>query len=296
LRHGIALFASLAVVTLAAWRPLADTFVLSWRNNEYTQILLILPVAAALIYLKWDSLLAALAFGLRSGLALLALALLVAVWAFAGALPSDQQLSLYMTALVLSWIGIFFLCLGPRAARSVMFPLLFLFGMVPLPRIVLGPIIEWLQITSTYASHWLFALLGVPCVQDRFLLTIPGLTIDVAPECSSIRSSSMLFVTTLVLVYLLLRSPWRRLIVVALSIPLSVAKNGLRIAVLGILGTRVNRGYLTGRLHHQGGILYLLIALVCIFAAIWWLRRGENPALAPQRRIGQESRTTAAPR
>jgi hypothetical protein len=36
---------------LVGWRPLIDTFTLSVRNDEYTHILLILPISVALIFL-----------------------------------------------------------------------------------------------------------------------------------------------------------------------------------------------------------------------------------------------------
>ena len=55
---------------------------------------------------------------------------------------------------------------------------------------------------------------------------------------------------------------------IALAVPLSVAKNGLRIFVFAMLATRVDRTYLTGRLHHRGGIIYFLIALAVIFLLI----------------------------
>jgi len=60
------------------------------------------------------------------------------------------------------------------------------------------------------------------------------------------------------------------------AIPLSVAKNGLRIFVLGVLTTKVDPSFLTGRLHRQGGIIYFLLALLAIFGLLWILRRGEN--------------------
>jgi exosortase len=112
--------------------------------------------------------------------------------------------------------------------------------------------------------------------EDGTQLTIPGLTIEVARECSSIRSSLMLVVTSMVLAQMLLRSAWQKTLVIAFAIPLSVAKNGLRIFVLAMLATRVDRSYLTGRLHHQGGIIYFLIALAVIFLLIWVARRGEE--------------------
>jgi exosortase/archaeosortase family protein len=80
----------------------------------------------------------------------------------------------------------------------------------------------------------------------------------------------------MVLAQMLLRSPWRKALVIAVAIPLSVVKNGLRIFVLGMLGTRVDPSFLTGILHRQGGILYFLIALAAIFLLLWMARRGDE--------------------
>ncbi|MFZ0419255.1 MAG: hypothetical protein WAM04_14245 [Candidatus Sulfotelmatobacter sp.] len=44
----------------------------------------------------------------------------------------------------------------------------------------------------------------------------------------------------------------------------------------GILGTHVDPSFLTGRLHHEGGIIYFLIALAAIFLVIWVARPGDE--------------------
>jgi hypothetical protein len=49
-----------------------------------------------------------------------------------------------------------------------------------------------------------------------------------------------------------------------------------------MLGTRVDRGYLTGRFHHQGGIVFFAIALFMIFALLWMLRRAEDSSLTSE--------------
>ena len=195
------------------------------------------------------------------------------IWS--ASLPPDEQLSVRMFALVLSWIGIFFFCFGLRVSRSLLFPLCFLFGLVPSPQAASGAIVSLLQRGSALAAHALFAAVGVPVAQDGIILTIPGLTLEVAQECSSIRSSSMLLVTTMVLAQLLLRSPWRKAVVMAIAIPLSVVKNGLRIFTIAMLSTRVDSGFLTGRLHREGGVVFFGIALAAVFSLIWILRRGE---------------------
>ncbi|SRR5713101_4850484 len=113
--------------------------------------------------------------------------------------------------------------------------------------------IEWLQQQSAITARVMFRVAGVPVTQDGIMLSIPGLDIEVARECSSIRSSLMLVITTMVLAHVLLRSWWRKSLLIAVAIPLSFVKNGFRIFVIAELGTRVDPGFLDGRLHRQGG-------------------------------------------
>ena len=72
---GLALL--LAVSMMVGWRPLVDTFALALRGYEYTHILLILPISAALILLEWRSLKPMVARNVRAGSALLAIGVMV---------------------------------------------------------------------------------------------------------------------------------------------------------------------------------------------------------------------------
>lgn len=275
--HQLSPLLLLAVSLLVGWRPLVDTFALALRNDEYTHILMILPISVALIVLEWPFLRSKVTPSVPLGGVLLAAAIMFAGFARrSSSLSSDVQLSVAMFALVLSWIGAFVFCFGLRVSRSVLFPLGFLFGLVPFPQLILDRVVRLLQQGSTLAAGALFSVFGVPVAQDGFLLTVPGLTVEVAQECSSIRSSSMLLVTTMVLAQLLLRSPWRKALVIAIAVPLSVAKNGLRIFTIVMLATRVDPAYLTGRLHREGGIVFFTIALAAILGLIWILRRSEG--------------------
>src|SRR5258708_11384534 len=219
------------VFLLVEWRPLVNTLALALRDDEYTHVLLILPISATLIFLEWRSLRPMFAPNVRIGCLLLAMAVLVTgfVRGWSASIPSDMQLSIRMFSLVLSWIGAFILCSGSRVSRSLLFPLCFLFWLVPFPQAVLNEIVSLLQQGSALTAHVLFAAVGVPVAKDGVLLTIPGLTVEVAKECSSIRSSLMLVVCSMVLAHLFLRSGWSKVLVGLVAITLSVATNGLRI-------------------------------------------------------------------
>ena len=239
---------------------------------------MILPISAALIFMDWKPPEPFERLSVVVGSVLLAAAasgIFFMKWGAVALFP-DERLAANMLALVIWWIAAFILCFGLRATRRALFPLCFLFGLVPFPDFVLNPVVKLLQQGSAAAAHLLFAAAGVPVQQRGLLLHIPGLTVEVARECSSIRSSSMLIVTTMVLAQLLLRSPWRKALIILVAIPLSVAKNGLRIFTIAMLTTRVDPGFLTGRLHREGGIIFFLIALVVTFLLLWILRRAEE--------------------
>ena len=125
------------------------------------------------------------------------------------------------------------------------------------------------------ATEILFRLIQTPVTRDGMILSIPGLDIEVAQSCSSIRSTMMLVVTTLVLAQLFLRSRWRKTLLVIAAIPLSVAKNAVRIFTIAELGTRSDPSFLHGRLHRQGGIVFLCLALIVVIVMLWGLRRSE---------------------
>jgi exosortase len=272
-------FFILAAISLAIWwSPITSSFALALHDEQYTHILMILPISAALIFMDWKPPEPFERLSVVVGSVLLAAAasgIFFMKWGAVALFP-DERLAANMLALVIWWIAAFILCFGLRATRRALFPLCFLFGLVPFPDFVLNPVVKLLQQGSAAAAHLLFAAAGVPVQQRGLLLHIPGLTVEVARECSSIRSSSMLIVTTMVLAQLLLRSPWRKALIILVAIPLSVAKNGLRIFTIAMLTTRVDPGFLTGRLHREGGIIFFLIALVVTFLLLWILRRAEE--------------------
>ena len=280
-------FAALTAVSLMFWwHPLARTLVLALTNDAYTHILLVLPLSAGLIYVGWK-------FGdakalrideqpsFQRGAALLALALSLSMGSYArwgmGPASGDVRLSLAMFALVTWWIASVVFCFGLRTLRSFALPLCFLFLLVPVPDVVLSALVRWLQNGSAWTATLLFRAVGDPVQRSGVFISLAKLNLEVAEECSSIRSSCLLAMTTIVLAQLFLRVWWRKALLIAVAIPLSVAKNGLRIFTIAELGTRVDPGFLKGKLHHEGGIVFLGIAVVAVVAMLWALRKSELP-------------------
>jgi len=271
LKFSLAVAGSLAV----GWHTLLGASTLALRRGEYTHILLIIPISVALIYTEWPSPKAGDKTSDPVGLAVLIAGV---VFALTGkfATPSGTQLTWGMLALVTWWLGAFVASYGMPTFRALLFPLCFLFWLVPIPELTLNKVVAFWQHGSALSASLLFSALGVPVTQDGVMLSIPGLNLEVAQECSSLRSSLMLIVTSMVLAHLFLRSFWRKTAVVLTAIPLSIAKNGVRIFTIAMLGTRVDRGFLDGNLHHHGGIIFFLLALFVLLVLLWLLNRREN--------------------
>lgn len=268
------------ISSLVFYKTLIALVEYSLQDESSSHIILIPLVAFFLLYIERRRIFSRIqtSVGLGLGLALGgAILYCLAAW---GPIPQSGNwpLSLETLSVVLLWVGGFVLCYGVEALRAGSFPVLFLLLMVPLPDVVLNRAIAALQQGSTEIAYLIFQAVGTPVSRNGFLLSVPGVTIEVAKECSSIRSSIALLVTCLLAAHLYLRTAWKIVVLVVLGLLLSVVKNGIRIVSLTLLSVYVDPGFLTGRLHHQGGFVFFLVALLLLWPVFIWLEKSDNPA------------------
>jgi exosortase len=193
-----------------------------------------------------------------------------------------HQETSWLSLATLGWVlGVWaaaFAFLGVAAIRRHLFAAAFLIFTVPLPH----PAVEVIEIALQHASAWAvevaFQIGQVTYFRDARSFTLPGLRFVVAQECSGIRSSLVLFITSILGGYLLLRSPWRRAVLAAAVIPLGIARNTLRIVTLALLSVHVDPTIIDSPLHHRGGPLFFVISLIPFFLLLAWLRRQERKA------------------
>jgi exosortase len=259
--------------------PLSGLFRAAYVDDTFSYIVFIPLVTLYLLYEDRKRIFGATAEGSPlPGVALSSLGILLYLVARKGPVgPSVpvESFALYALSAVLFLGGILGLLAGAGGLWAARFPLLFLFFMVPIPEAILRPIVRFLQAGSAEVSYWVIRSVGVPIFRDGFLFTLPGLTVEVAEQCSGIRSSLSLLLVGLLAGHIFLKSGWRKLALVAAVLPITIAKNGLRIVMLSLLGAYVDRRVLDGPLHKAGGIPFFLVALMLFAAVLWLLRRGE---------------------
>ena len=281
-RARLALF--LAAPALALWffrAPLQAWLDLTLRDERYACALLAPLLAGVLLVARGARIFAGAQACPIAGVPLLTLgAALLGRWGAApGAalpVPGDSAFSLRIAGLVILLAGSFLLAFGLRPARAAAFPLCFLFLAVPLPLAALDRLVRFLQYGSADAAALLFPLLRIPALREGLVFSLPGFDIEIAEQCSGIRSRTSLELAGSVAGYLFLRFPAGRLAFVLLTVPVVIVRNALRIVTLSGLALYVSQGFLHGRLHRYGGLVFSLLDLAVLGPLLLRFRRMEE--------------------
>jgi exosortase len=165
---------------------------------------------------------------------------------------------------------------GKEALRKAYFPVAFLIFAIPIPSILLEKIISVLVTASTSVTNLLFKAIGVPFTREGSIFDLPGFSIEVAKECSGIRSSLALFITGILAGHLFLKKSWKKGVLALAVFPIAVFKNGLRIVGLYLLSYYIDMRFIEGDFHHKfAGSVFFAVGLVLLGLILWILRRSE---------------------
>jgi exosortase C (VPDSG-CTERM-specific) len=273
--------ACFAVVLLAAFaRPLLVLVNYAAWSQLYSYILLVPLVSAYLLFLRRDQLPKNYAIDLPLAVVSLAAGLGVLAFTywlnFAGRALGYND---YLALLTLSFLcclaagGFFFF--GRDWMRSAAFPLAYLIFIVPMPDAMRDALETASKSAAAEVANLLFHLSGTPFLRAGAIFQLPNITIEVAQECSGIRSSWVLFMTSILAANLFLKTRWRRFALVAFVIPLGILRNGFRILVIGLLCVNAGPQMIHSLIHRRGGPVFFMLSLIPFFLVLWFLRKGD---------------------
>jgi exosortase C (VPDSG-CTERM-specific) len=284
-RRLIGYFVYVGILSLALIGPLGALVRYAMKEELHSHILLIPFVAIYLASLRRDSLpldRRGTVGGAVVG-ALIFVGAAAAVFfgpALAGAAPLGHRDAMVQTAACYALLLVAggFAFLGTSWMRQLVFPFALLVFMVPLPDMVVVGSENFLMRASAEVAHWFFQWSGTPVFRSGQVMELPGMTLEVARNCSGIRSSLVLFITSLIASYMFLSSPWHRGILVAMVVPLGILRNAFRVLVIGLLCVHVGPEMIDSWIHHKGGPLFFAASLVPLFVVAAWFRHRERKA------------------
>jgi len=289
-KHWLLFGVWVAVSSLLFAKPLIAIVHLSLTNDDASHLIVIPFLTAGLVFIERRTIFNNPSFSAGGGIFLfLSVIIAIGVRLAGDMMTPDLRLTGHVLALILLWIAGFAFSFGKTAVKSAYFSLLFLFLTVPLPNFLLERIISLLQAGSAEITEVLFNLTGVPVLREGLVFHLARVNIEVARECSGIRSTLALFILALPVVHYGLHALWRKLFFLACAFFMMILKNGIRIVTLTLLAMYVDPSFLFGTLHRDGGIVFFLLGLLLLLPVLLLLRRGESPALAGTKELGASS-------
>ncbi len=188
----------------------------------------------------------------------------------------ENSLALGTLAWLLGLAGAGCWFLGGATMRALAFPFCLLLFMIPFPVWLRAAIETALQHGSAAVADWMFVLAGTPLWREGMRFQLSDICLEVAPECSGIHSTWVLFITSLVAGRVILRQPWKRGLLCLAVIPLALLRNGFRVFVLGELCIHVSPRMIDSPIHHHGGPLFFLLSLAPFFLLLYGLKKSEG--------------------
>ncbi len=267
-----------ALLALVFLRPLAGLVVYAAGSKLNSHVILIPFVSIYLVYTNRRQLPETYTF--KWGWAFLFLLIGVGAailnWSPAASnLSESDRVAVSTLAFVSLLAGGGFFFLGASWMKATAFAWWFLIFMIPMPEAMENSLETWSMNASAAAANIFFDLAGPPHLREGTLFQLPNITIRVAEECSGIRSSWVLFITSLLAAHLFLRTTWKRLLLVCFIIPLGIIRNGFRVWVIGTLCVHFGPQMIDSPIHRRGGPVFFVLSLIPLFLLVVWLRRHE---------------------
>lgn len=209
------------------------------------------------------------------GLLLVVLGVLLHV---AGFVIQQQRLS--VVGLFSGIYGLMGMVWGPSWLKATFFPFFLFAFMVPL-----GSFTEKITFPLQRAVTWIVEHLfndlfgiGVNRVGTQLFDALGSYKFDVAPACGGMRSLISIALISITYAFLVFRSPAKRFVMIAASLPLAVLGNVVRLSIIVAAGVIGGQG--AGKYVHDNGLINMLPYIPAIIGVMFigqYLERFGGP-------------------
>ena len=224
LTHLVGLGVLIAAIGILFREPIADAVEVWWIYPAFSHCFLILPISLWLVWEKRQVLAAITpSVSLRP---LWVFPAVLALWAFGelAAINEARQLAVVGFIQLAIWA-----MLGSRTYRTVLFPSLYLFFLVPMGEYLIDP----LQRLTTQMADLGLTLLGVPHFTQGTVIELTNGRFEIAEACAGLRFLTATVALGVLYAYLTFRRWYKSLLFLLACVIVPIASNGLR--VLGII-------------------------------------------------------------
>lgn len=267
----------LAVLLAAVYAPVYPRMIGDWMHDpNYSHGFLVPFISAWFVWRAWPDLVKTPVKPANAGFITLIFGLLLLA---VGVMVDELYTSRISLIVILA--GMVHALLGAAALRLLALPLAFLLFMVPLPYTVYDALALPLKSLVSMTATWGLKACGLPVIREGNMIIFPNISLEVVEACSGMRSLVSLMALGTACAFLFLKSPPRRALLIALTIPIAVFTNVTRVFVTGALARHLGAAAAEGFFHDFAGMAVFVTALALTFLAGWLL--GKAPGIGENR-------------
>lgn len=259
------------------WRSMVETW---YHSSSYNHCFVIAPISLWLCWSRRNDYLT-----LCPAISWIALVAIIAhgfLWLIAD-LINIQVIKQF--AVVGMLISGFWMILGNLITFNILFPLGYLFFMVPVGSDFIAPLMEF---TATF-SVYLIRLSGIPVFREGLNFSLSSGNWTVAEACSGINYLIASVSLGFVYAYLTFSSYWKRALFMLLSIVVPILANGLRAYLIVMIGHFSNMTLAVGVDHLIYGALFFgLVMMLLFYAGSFW----KDPPTYPKQDLSRSQQGT----
>ncbi|MFC1590453.1 exosortase/archaeosortase family protein [Candidatus Omnitrophota bacterium] len=153
---------------------------------------------------------------------------------------------------------------GKKVSRICLFPVLYLFFMVPVPIITIRELNLKLKLLAAHWSAATMRIFGVNVIEEGSFLHIPAGTLIVGDICSGLKYLIALIAFGALYAYVFESSVLKRWILFIASLPIAIIANVVRIVTLGLIANGWGIEASDGAAHYIAGVFIFAVALALL--------------------------------
>ena len=254
-------------ILVAFWFLFTYTPTIMWmwdrrfvKDSYYTHGFLIPFITGFLIWLRWEDLRKTPQKRSRWGVPLIVSGMVIHVISSFFRVYFSSALSMLI---VLSGLILYFY--GKKIYHKVLFPVLFLFFMMPAPLIVITNISFKMKILAAEIAREVLTNMGFVALREGSIIKMQHVYVVVDDICSGLRSLISLTALGSLFAYWMDAPLWKRAIVFASTVPIAIITNVLRIILLSVIAEIWGPQYTLGFIHDLSGFLVFGFAFILLF-------------------------------
>ena len=266
--HWLAAAIIVVIFLWSYWSGIIDLWRIWQQSDEYSSGLLVPFLAVYILWSRREQITSCRLSPSLWGLLAFLMAQAIRLFGLFFMYSSAERLSI-----VLSVAALVLLLCGWELFSKVFTTIVFLGLMLPLPRSIHYAVMLPLQSWSTSSAVFCLEMLGCDVIREGNVIHLGGTSVAVAEACNGLRMVMAFFVIAGLVVLLVRRTWWEKLIVFVSALPIALLCNTVRLTITAIAFTELKGEYWEKMFHDFGGYAMMPLALGLIVLELWFLTK-----------------------